>query len=91
MQTFQIQIPESLNLKIDSLLQEVKDLKESLKHQQPAVTKYLTRYQVAQMLSVDISTVHNMTVKGILQKYQISGRVLYKLEEIEVAIIKLNK
>ena len=42
MQTFQIQIPESLNLKIDSLLQEVKDLKESLKHQQPAVTKYLT-------------------------------------------------
>lgn len=89
MQTFQIQIPESLSLKLDSLLDEVKNLKENL--QQPAVTKYLTRHQVAEMLHCDISTVHNITVKGILQKYQISGRVLYKLEEVEASIIKLNK
>ncbi|SFD72873.1 hypothetical protein SAMN04489722_11915 [Algibacter lectus] len=90
MQTsIQLQLPDSLSVKLDSLLQEVKDLKNNF--QQPAVTKYLTRHQVAEMLSVDISTVHNMTVKGILTKYQISGRVLYKLQEIEASIIKLNK
>ena len=91
MQTsIQLQLPESLSLKLDSLLNEVKNLKENL-HQHPVVTKYLTRHQVAEMLSVDISTVHNMTVKGILTKYQISGRILYKLEEIEASIIKLKK
>ena len=43
------------------------------------------------MLSVDISTVHNMSKKGILQKYQISGRILYLRSEVEDSIVKLNK
>ena len=31
-----------------------------------------------------------MTVKGILQKYQISGRVLYNRAEVENSIVKIK-
>jgi len=64
------------------------ELKKFYQPKEPPI--YLTRQGVADKLCVDISTVHNMTVKGILQKYQISGRILYKLAEVESSIIKLN-
>jgi hypothetical protein len=64
------------------------DLEKSFQPKEP--TTFLTRKEVAKLLSVDISSIHNMTVKGILQKYQISGRVLYKRSEVENAIIKLK-
>ncbi len=65
------------------------DLKQHLQPKEP--TKYLTRHEVAEMLSVDLSTVHNLSVKGTLQKYQIGGRVLYKRQEVEDAIVKLER
>ena len=64
------------------------ELKKTFQPKEP--TKYLSRHAVAAMLSVDISTVHNMSKKGILQKYQISGRILYIRSEVEDSIIKLN-
>ena len=81
---------EELNLSIfnyiDKKIDEIKKL-----YQPKEPTKYLTRKEVAEMLSVDISSVHNMSKKGVLQKYQISGRVLYIRSEVEAAIIKLKK
>jgi len=59
-------------------------------YQPKEAKKYLKRDDVAEMLSVDVSSIHNMTKKGILQKYQISGRVLYVKSEVESAIIKLK-
>ena len=51
---------------------------------------YLTRQAVAEMLSIDLSTVHNWKTKGILTAHQIGGRVFYKRSDVENAIIKLN-
>ena len=65
------------------------ELKKFYQPKEP--TNYLTRHEVAEMLSVDLSTVHNMTKKGVLQKYQISGRVLYVRDEVQNSIIKLNR
>ena len=81
--------PNDLVDLIDTRLNKrFKDVTEHLQPKQPTV--YLTRHEVAKMLSVDISTVHNMSVRGILQKYQISGRVLYRRDEVETAIVKLK-
>lgn len=91
MQTVQfIQItPEQIqNAIIEGVKSQLEELKKSFQPKEP--NKYLTRHQVAEMLSVDLSTVHNLSVRGTLQKYQIGGRVLYKLSEVEEAIIKLN-
>lgn len=92
MQTVQfIQVtPEQLQ---ESIVQGVKtQLEELKKHLQPKEpTKYLTRQEVAEMLSIDLSTVHNWTKKGILSAHQIGGRVFYKRIELENSIIKLEK
>jgi len=81
--------PEENNKPIlDYIDKKFEDLKKHLQPKEP--TQYLTRNEVAEMLSIDISTVHNLSVKGTLQKYQIGGRVLYKREEIEHAITKLE-
>jgi hypothetical protein len=81
--------PDALADLIDMRLN--KRFNEVTKYLQPIEpTVYLTRQEVAKFLSVDLSTVHNMTVKGILQKYQISGRVLYNRTEVENAIIKIK-
>ena len=82
--------PEALVDLIDTRLN--KHFKDVAKHLQPKEPNtYLTRHEVADMLSVDISTVHNMSVRGELQKYQIGGRVLYRRDEVENAIVKLEK
>ncbi len=81
--------PEQLqNAIINGVKSQLEELKKSFQPKEPTV--YLTRHQVAKMLSVDLSTVHNLSVKGTLQKYQIGGRILYKRSEVEEAIKKLN-
>jgi hypothetical protein len=81
---------EELNLAIFNYIDtKFEELKKFYQPIEP--TKYLTRKEVSEMLSVDISSVHNMSKKGILKKYQISGRVLYIRSEVESSIIKLKK
>lgn len=59
--------------------------------QPTTLNKYIRRKDLSKMLSVDISSIHNYTSKGILTAYQIGGVVMYKLSEVENAIVKLKK
>jgi hypothetical protein len=78
-------LADLIDMRLDKHFKEVKN------HLQPIEpTVYLTRKEVATLLSVDLSSIHNMSVKGILQKYQISGRVLYKRDEVENSIVKIK-
>lgn len=81
--------PKEILNPIEDLKKEIKDLKL---HFQPKIpTQFVTRQHVAdEMLHCDLSTVHNLTKKGVLTKYGIGGRVLYKRAEVEEAIIQLN-
>jgi hypothetical protein len=82
--------PEELKSAIFNYIdKKIDELKKLYQPKEP--TKYITRRQVAEMISMDISSVHNLTVNGTLTKYQISGRVLYIRSEVEAAIIKLKK
>ncbi len=82
--------PEQLQ---EAIIKGIKiQLDELKKHLQPKEpTTYLTRNEVAEMLSVDLSTVHNYTKRKILQAYQIGSRVYYKRDEVENSIVKLKK
>jgi excisionase family DNA binding protein len=81
--------PEQLqNAIIEGVKLQLEDFK---KHFQPKTPKdYLTRQEVAELLSVDLSTVHNLSKRGTLQKLQIGGRVLYLRSQVENSIVKLN-
>ena len=91
MQTIQfIQItPEQLqNSIIEGVKHQLEEFKKYLKPIEP--NEFLSRLEVAKMLSVDLSTVHNWKTKGILTAYQIGGRVFFKRKEVENAIVKLK-
>lgn len=81
---------------LTNLPEDVKALSEKLdkltQNLQPKqAPQYYTRKEVAKMFNVDLSTIHNWTVKGVLTAYQIGGRVLYKANDIENAIVELKK
>ena len=82
--------PEQLQDKIiNGVKSQLEDLKKFYQPKEP--TQFVTRNYVAdEILHCDLSTVHNLTKKGVLIKYQCGGRVLYKRSEVENAIIKLK-
>ena len=88
MQTIQLQLPEEYQSDIDLIKSQLKDLKKHFQPKEP--NEYLTRVEVAEMLKIDLSSVHNWTKKGILISYQIGGRVYYKRAEVENAIVELK-
>lgn len=89
MQTIQLELPKEYQSDINFIKSELADLKKNFQPKEP--NEYLTRNNVAKMLSVDLSTVHNYTKRKILQAYQIGGRVFYKRDEVQNAIVKLKK
>jgi hypothetical protein len=82
--------PEELqNAIIEGVKLQLEEFKKHFVPKEP--NRYLTRQDVADMLQIDLSSLWNWTKKGTLTSYQISGRVYYKLDEVENAIVKLNK
>ena len=73
----------------DTVKKRIEELKKNFQPKKP--TEFLTRNDVAEMLKIDISSVHNWTKKGILKAYQISGRVYYKRVEVENSIVELKR
>lgn len=65
-----------------------KQLQEQFQPREPET--YLTRKQVAEMLQVNYTTLHNWKHKNILVPVGIGSRVLYKRSDIENKLIKLG-
>ncbi|MFB9056664.1 helix-turn-helix domain-containing protein [Mariniflexile ostreae] len=92
MQTVQLisVTPEQLqNAIIEGVKTQLQDLKKHFEPKTP--NEYLTRVEVAELLKINLATVHNWTKKSILISYQIGGRVYYKRNEVENAIVELKK
>ena len=53
-------------------------------------TEYLTRKETADLLKIDLSTLHRWTKKGDLTSYGMGNRVYYKRAEIEQSLVKLQ-
>lgn len=73
------------------ILDEIKSFIQELNflQKEEPTSDLLTRQQVAEMFSIDLSTVHNWTKKRKLIPYGMGGRIYYKRSEIEQAIIPL--
>lgn len=72
----------------EAVKRQLDELKKSFQPKEQPI--FMTRQEVAEMLHVDISTVHNLSVRGILKKKQIGGRVLYVRQEVQKEIIDLK-
>jgi hypothetical protein len=74
--------PEELQEKIAVCVKtQLKDFLEIYKPKQP--NDYLTRQQVAELLHLDISSVHNWSKKGYLKPLSIGGRIYFLRSDVE--------
>lgn len=67
---------------------QISELKQNLQPKEPP--QYLTRSEVAKMLSVDLSTIHNWCVKKKLKPLGLGSRVYFLRSDIEEVLIPLN-
>lgn len=88
-QLIQITPEELQNQILKGIDTRLEKLSKNFQPKEP--TKFLGRHDVAEMLNVGITTVHNWTVSGFLKSYGIGRRVYYKREEVEAAIVELQK
>lgn len=68
----------------------VSELKNEYK-QAPFSDYFISKRQLTELLTVSLSTVNNWTRDGVIQAYQLGGKIFYKASEIECAMIKLEK
>lgn len=73
---------------IKTIQKEFETLKTNFQPKEPE--EFLTRHQLAKMLHVDLSTIHNMRKRGQIIAFQISGRILFKRSLILKDIVELK-
>lgn len=67
---------------------QLNELKKSFQPKEPS--EFLSRAELAKLLKVDVSTIHNWTKKGKIISYGIGGRIFYKRKQVEDAIVQLK-
>lgn len=81
--------PEELFKSFTNILKgEIQALIKEFQPKEPP--KYYTRKEVAQMLNVNLSTIHTWSKEGRLKPCGIGGRIYFLREDIENAIIKIT-
>jgi excisionase family DNA binding protein len=80
---------EQINTLFQGLQTQLTELKQNFEPKVP--TEYLTRNEVAEMLKVDLSTIHNWCKKGKLIPYGIGARVYFKRAEIDAVLLPFGK
>lgn len=68
---------------------ELNSLAQNFEPKKPA--EYLTRKEVANILKVSLVTLTDWNKRGILKPYRLGNLIRYKSEEIDAALISINK
>ncbi|MCI0922519.1 helix-turn-helix domain-containing protein [Sphingobacterium rhinopitheci] len=81
--------PDQLQSQITESIKN--ELSEFLLHFRPKqIDEYLTRQEVANMLKINLSTLHDWVKKGKLKSYGIGGRVYFLKSDIVNSLILLT-
>lgn len=89
MTQLQVELTPELKTDIDFIKSELTELKLNFQPKSPK--RYLSINQLAEMLDVDKSTIHNWRKRNIIEAVQLGGRVFFEREKIEQAFIKLKR
>jgi hypothetical protein len=87
MNELQIKLPTQLQTDIDFLKNQLTDLKKNFAPKEPKT--YLSRKEVSKMLNVSFVTLNKWNKSGKHKAVGIGGRVLYRQEDIDNAIVEL--
>lgn len=76
---------------IEKIVERVFDKKlKNLSAPKEKELELLTRKDTAKLLRISLPTLHDWTKTGIVKAYRIGNRVLYKLEEVKEALLKIQ-
>ena len=80
---------EELQKRFDNLEKKLQEIQKNFEPKLP--TEFISRQETADLLKVNLSTIHNYTKQNKLKAYGIGHRVYYKRSEIEEALIQINE
>lgn len=81
------ELEKRLSLIVETKLNHMLNPSETTKQVQEG---YATRIEVAEKLRISLPTLHNLTKQGLLIAYRINRRVLYRWDEIEKSLTKVE-
>ncbi|WP_034042202.1 helix-turn-helix domain-containing protein [Wocania ichthyoenteri] len=87
-QFIQVTPDELTEVIVKGVKSQLDELKKEFQPKQ--ATEYLTRNEVANMLSIDLSTVHNWCKSKKLKPLGIGNRVYFRRTDIEAALVELK-
>jgi excisionase family DNA binding protein len=87
MQTVHLQLPPEFKTELTAIRKELENLKLHFQPKKPRT--YLSRSEVSKMLNVSYVTLNKWNKSGKLKAVGIGGRVLYRQEDIDNAIVEL--
>ena len=68
---------------------QINELKKTFTPKEP--DDFLTRMEVAKLLKISLTTVHEYSNTGILKKYKVGNRTYFSRKEIESTLFSSNK
>ncbi len=81
--------PEQIESLFKGIQKQLNEIKENFQPKVP--DEYLTRNELAALLKVDLSTIHNWVKKGKLIPLGIGSRVYFKRSDIESLLVPFGK
>jgi len=81
--------PDEIANLFQGLQKQLTDLKMNFEPKKP--TEFLTRNEVAELLKVDLSTIHNWCKQNKLTPFGIGNRIYFKRSDIENTLVNLGK
>jgi excisionase family DNA binding protein len=78
-----------LSSKINFLNNEFKDFKKNFNNK--AQSEYFSRREVCKKLGISPATLHNWVKQKKLPVFGLGGKIFFRSEDIENAIVQLNK
>lgn len=82
--------PQFSELMREVVKEELQKIIPQLQQFKEPEKEYLTRAEVCQRLNITLGTLHTRTKKGLIISHRVGRRVLYRAEDVENAVTKLN-
>lgn len=79
---------ELINEIINGVKNKLQEIERNFQPKQPTV--WITKKEVATILSISIVTVDDWSKKDILNPFRIGNRVRFKRNQVEAALTKIN-
>lgn len=87
-QIYQYSDHEIIDTFLNGVDKRFKEFESKFQPKEP--TTWLTKKEVAQILSISTVTIDDWSRKGILNPFRIGNRIRFKRSEVEQALTKIN-